>query len=88
MIIRETTIYECWCEHCHKGQMKDLFQKAFDEKIHLSEFVGQTFKCEVCGEDNTIEDFLTVVPHSYMIASKHEFSKAKSNDELGKYLRT
>jgi cytochrome c-type biogenesis protein CcmH/NrfF len=88
MIIRETIIYECWCTHCHKGQMKDLFQRSFEENKHLSSYLGETLKCDHCGKDNLIEDFLSVVPHSFMVMSKHEISKGKSNDELGKFLTT
>jgi hypothetical protein len=88
MIIRETIIYECWCEHCHKGQMQQLLQKTFEEKKHLSTYVGQTFKCELCGEDNTVEDFLSLVPHSFMVMSQYDMSKGKSNQDLGKFLTT
>jgi hypothetical protein len=88
MIIRETIIYECWCAHCHKGQMNDLFQRSFEEGKHLSVYVGETVKCEKCGKDNVIEDFLSVVPHSFMIMSNHEISKAKSNDDLKEFFTT
>jgi uncharacterized protein (DUF983 family) len=66
MIIRETRVIECWCDHCHKGQMKDIFEKSFEEKKHISEYVGLKFNCEVCGFENKIEDYLIVIPHQFM----------------------
>lgn len=85
MIIRETKITECWCNQCGCGQMQQIFQKSFDEKKHLSEYVGEKFICAECGFENKIEDFISIIPHEFLIMSQNDASKIKSNDDLKRF---
>lgn len=86
MIIRETRIVECWCPNCSHGQMKQIFQKSFDEKRHLAEYVGEKFSCENCGAENVIEDFLSLMPNEFFVMSANNTSKVKSNDDLKRFI--
>ena len=86
MIIRETKMVECWCGNCNKGQMAQLFQKSFDEKKHLSEYVGQKITCQFCVTENIIDDFLSVMPQEFLILSNSEASKYKINDDLKRFI--
>lgn len=90
MIIRQTTIYECFCPNCHSGQMEQIFDKSFNEKESINSLMGQSIKCQSCGEENEIEDIVLVYPTSFIVGSSQEVGKgkqAKTNEELFKWLK-
>lgn len=90
MIIRQTTIYECFCPHCHSGQMEQIFEKSFNNQESINNFMGQSIKCNSCGELNEVEDIVLVYPTSFIVGSVQETSKgkqAKTNEELFKWLK-
>lgn len=88
MIIRQTTIHECWCPQCSAGQMERIHDILFKEKMPLTEMVGKTITCAKCGSENPVEDVLIVIPTHFMVASQSDANKAKSNDELNKWLES
>lgn len=77
MIIRDTRILECWCPKCGLGQMEKLLQKGFLEQKDISQMVGESFECDKCKTINVIEDFISIIPQSFMVMSKNDLSKAK-----------
>lgn len=86
MLIKQTTISECWCPKCGKGQMEFLLDKSFKEKIAIKELIGLEVACENCGEKNIIEDVLHLIPSMFYIMSDSDLSKVKSNQDLKKWL--
>lgn len=44
--------------------------------------VGESFECEKCKTINIIEDFISIIPQSFMVMSKNDLSKAKQNEDL------
>ena len=88
MIIRETKMVECWCPSCNKGQMAQLFQKSFDEKKQLTEYVGKVITCQFCGSENIIEDFISLMPQEFLVFSNSNKSKYKINDDLKRFLNS
>lgn len=85
MIIRETRIIECYCE-CGTGQVQELLQHTFDEKILLNEMIGKNFKCKNCGKENLIEDIVQLIPLEFMVSNMESYNKIKNNSDLKKYL--
>ena len=86
MIIRQTTIHECWCPKCSTGQMEQIHDTLFKDKVQLTEMIGKTITCAKCGSENQVDDVLIVIPTHFMVASHKDANKAKSNDELSKWL--
>lgn len=85
-IIRETRILECWCPKCHQGQVKTLLNDSFTNDRALFECVGKEFKCENCGLEYEVGDYLSVMPNAFMVASRSQESKVKSNTEVDAWL--
>lgn len=85
MIIRETRILECWCPVCGHGQMEQILQKGFDEQIDVNKTIGRIFKCQNCNSENIIEDFISLIPQSFLIMSKNDMTKVKQNEYLRKF---
>lgn len=88
MILRETRIQECWCAKCAAGQMEQIHDLQFNQKIAPGDLIGRTIVCKTCGHENTIEDFLSIIPTAFLVASKNELSKVKSNEEIKKWLES
>lgn len=88
MIIRETKIMECWCPHCHNGQMEQILQKSFSEKKAPQQYVGEKFICKHCGEENVLEDYVSFIPGEFYVSSANQASKWKSNQELKNFLES
>lgn len=86
MLIRETTTYECWCNHCSTGQMSQIHDILLEERVDTNQLIGRIITCRECGKENEIEDVLVVVPTSFIVCSKTNISKAKSNEEMMKWL--
>jgi hypothetical protein len=85
-IIRETRILECWCPKCHQGQVKTLLNDSFSNDRALLECVGKEFKCENCGLVYEVGDYISVMPNAFMVASRSQGSKVKSNMEVESWL--
>lgn len=79
---------ECWCTHCHKGQMEQILEKSFAEKKVLLEYVGQKFTCPHCGSENIIEDLISFIPGMFYVSTANEANKWKSNFELKNFLES
>ena len=86
MILRETRIQECWCSNCSAGQMEQIYDLQFKEKIPPPDLIGKKIVCVNCGHENVIEDYLSIIPTAYMVASHNDISKVKSNRELKNWL--
>lgn len=85
-IIRETRILECWCPKCHCGQIKTLLNDSFTNDRALLECVGKDFKCENCGLEYEVGDYLSVMPNAFMVASRSQESKVRANAEVDAWL--
>jgi hypothetical protein len=85
MIIREVKIQEAWCAKCAAGQMSAIHDIMMTEKIGLDKLIGRTIVCS-CGHENEVEDVLSIMPTSFLVASQSDVSKVKSNEELNKWL--
>lgn len=85
-IIRETRILECWCPKCHCGQIKTLLNESFTNDRALLECVGKDFKCENCGLEYEVGDYLSVMPNAFMVASRSQESKVRANAEVDAWL--
>lgn len=85
-IIRETRILECWCPKCHQGQIKTILNDSFTNDRALLDSVGKEFKCENCGLLYEVGDYLSVMPNAFMVASRSQESKVKSNTEIDAWL--
>lgn len=85
-IIRETRILECWCPKCHCGQIKTLLDDSFTNDRALLECVGKDFKCENCGLEYEVGDYLSVMPNAFMVAARSQGSKVKANMEMDAWL--
>lgn len=88
MIIRSTTIHECWCPKCGTGQMEQIHEVLFKEKVQLTDMIGRKFTCVKCGTENELNDVLIVIPTHFMVASHNDTNKAKSNEELANWLNS
>lgn len=88
MILRETQISECWCPNCHNGQMGQIHQILFEEKITVKELIGRKITCQHCGIENELEDVIILMPVEFYVATESQKSKAKSNNELFKWLQS
>ena len=86
MLIRETKIQECWCGNCAAGQMEQINQILFTEKINLVKIIGRKITCAKCGHENEVEDILILIPTSFLVASQNDINKVKSNQELQNWL--
>jgi hypothetical protein len=64
-------------------QIHDILFKA---KQPLTDMIGKTITCSKCGSENPVDDVLIVIPTHFMVASHNDSNKAKSNDELNKWL--
>lgn len=85
-IIRETRILECWCPKCHHGQIKNILNDSFTNDRNIIESVGKEYTCENCGLVYEVGDYLSVMPNAFMVASRSQLSKAKSNLEMEAWL--
>jgi hypothetical protein len=65
MFIRQTVIYEAWCDKCQAGMLQSLLDTGFIFKIKLTEFVGNEIKCEKCGHLNMIDNTIINIPHMF-----------------------
>lgn len=87
MIIRETRVQECWCPICGSGQMADIHSLCMESKdLSLHKLHGKEIVCKNCGAKNIVEEILVVIPASFLVSAKSDFSKAKSNDDINKWL--
>lgn len=86
MILRETIMYECWCTECQHGQMEQIHDIMMSEKIPTQDMVGRVIVCRNCGSENVLEDVMVVIPAAYMVSSKPDLSKAKTNDDMWKWM--
>jgi len=86
MIVRSTRIQECWCPNCLSGQMEKIYEITFAEGVDEKSLIGRKVKCERCGFENIIEDVVDVIPLSFLVSSRSELSKAKSNEDLFNWL--
>jgi hypothetical protein len=86
MIIRSTTVHECWCPKCGTGQMDQIHDILFKERVQLTEMIGRQFTCGKCGQENELDDVLIVIPTHFMVASQKDTAKVKSNEELQNWL--
>lgn len=90
MIIKQTTIYECFCPSCHAGQMEQIFSILFESKQSATDLIEQVITCKECGTDNTVEDVLLVYPASFVVGSAinmHKGKQAKVNEDMYKWLK-
>ncbi len=86
MILRVTTVMECWCPKCSSGQMAQILDKSFNGAIPPKALVGKTLVCSNCKAENKIEDVLWLIPESFMVSSSRDNSEPKSNSELANWL--
>jgi len=54
----------------------------------LTDMIGKSITCSKCGSENDVDDVLIVIPTHFMVASHNDANKAKSNDELNKWLES
>lgn len=88
MLLRTVNISECWCPNCGAGQMEQIWQLTFAEKISQAALVGKKFICEKCKQENTIEDVVSIIPTSFLVSAKNEMDKIKSNQEIINWLKS
>lgn len=89
MIIKQTTIYECFCPSCYAGQMEQIFSVTFTNKQSPGDTIGQIITCKECGAENKVEDILQVYPTSFIVGSAtnaHKGKQGKVNEDLYKWL--
>lgn len=89
MIIKQTTIYECFCASCHAGQMEQIFSIVFENKQSTTDMIGQKITCKECGSENEVQDVLQVYPTSFIVGSAtnmHKGKQGKVNEDLYKWL--
>jgi len=86
MILRSMIIQECWCKNCSAGQMDKIHDILLREKVLESALIGRKIVCDKCGFENEIEDIIGIIPTSFLVSSKNETSKIKSNDEIMNWL--
>jgi hypothetical protein len=86
MIIREMKVQECWCGHCSAGQMEQIHEILFREKIGPAQLIDREITCVKCGNINKVDDFLSIIPTAYLVSAQSEVSKVKSNQELSNWL--
>ena len=79
-------IAECWCSNCSIGQMEIINKIIFENHMTYKQMVGQEITCDKCGHKNIIEDLLSMIPTSYLVASKNKTSLKKSNEDLLNWL--
>ena len=68
--------------------MDQIHDILFKDKKQLTEMIGKTITCSKCGSENAVDDVLIVIPTHFMVASHNDANKAKSNDELNKWLES
>ena len=68
--------------------MDQIHDILFKEKQPLTDMIGKSITCSKCGSENTVDDVLIVIPTHFMVASHNDGNKAKSNDELNKWLES
>jgi len=66
--------------------MEKIYDIIFSEKIHESLLVGRKITCDACGFENVVEDFIDIIPLSFLVSSRKDASKHKSNEELSNWL--
>lgn len=86
MILRTMTISECWCANCHKGLMGQIHDQMMEKKLQPKDLIGMHIICKHCDNEDLIDDVLELIPTTYLVASKSEISKTKSNEELKNWL--
>lgn len=86
MILRTMTISECWCGKCHGGLMGQIHDIMMQEKLSMKDMIGRHVICKHCDNEDIIDDVLELIPTTYLVASKSEISKTKSNEELKNWL--
>ena len=68
--------------------MDQIHDILFKEKRPLTDMIGKSITCSKCGSENDVDDVLIVIPTHFMVASHNDANKAKSNDELNKWLES
>lgn len=68
--------------------MEQILKRSFAEKKFPHQYIGEKFTCEHCGVENTVEDFISVIPGMFYVSSSKEASKHKSNQELNKFIES
>jgi len=86
MIIRHTSIIECFCDQCHKGMMKSVLDGGFTRGKSSIDMKGTVIKCDSCGHGNTIEEVYTCIPSEFLwfgasdlVAMKSKLEKSVSD---------
>lgn len=88
MIVKETTIMECWCTTCGQGQVAKLHDLMRGENKTMGDLSGRGIVCDHCGSTNIIEDILHVIPTAFIVSSQSDKSKVKANYDLLNWLES
>ena len=58
------------------------------KKLSGKDLIGMHIVCKYCDTEDLIDDVLELIPTEYLVASKSELSKPKSNQELKDWLES
>jgi len=86
MIIKETILFEAYCDKCYNGMLKQFLDVGYIFKMQSVDFIGNKMKCDNCSYINKIKDAVIVVPGEYNIWSKNDLSKHKMDTGVTKFI--
>jgi hypothetical protein len=81
MIIRHTSIIECFCDSCGAGQLKTLLDTGFASNKSSREMKGETLACAKCGHQNIVEEVYTCIPNEFLWFGADDLAKMKGKSD-------
>ncbi len=86
MFIKETVIFEAYCDKCGNGMLQDFLNTGYMFKMKTSEFIGNEIKCTGCGHKNKIEDAILMIPGEFNVWSQNDITNYKKETGISKFL--
>lgn len=85
MLIKNMNVTECWCPECGHGQMEQIMDITFKEKIQLVKMIGRTVKCKECGNEEIIDDVINLIPQTFLVQSSNDLMNYKKDESVAKF---
>lgn len=86
LLLKTTMIYECFCPSCFHGQVNQILEISFSEKIPTKQMIGREITCEGCQQVNIIKDEICIIPTETLVMNSSDVNKYKRDKNVKKWL--
>lgn len=86
IIIKKTTVLECWCTKCGKGQMEHILDDSFETKKGINDWIDMEIVCPQCKTKHIINDVVELMPTVFNVISHKDVKNYKRDESVKNHL--